>query len=331
MAQYQAGYRPPIEPARRYKPPYPKKPYIAHPKIHSTLVRDYNGNIVLNKVKRYLRPYWLQTEPEVVALPSRLINPQRSADIIMPVDNQGPVEIYYSMFEADGDFMLTIFDPESRRVLMNREVHIRTVAGTAQAPLIWKEPLVIYGGTDAKYLYVTFRNLETFTNNVRFSLHGRRLWFYESPKDVIDAWEEYLYTRRFTAPYFLTTASDITTLNGVLDTPEAFIRNPDGTDFEWFKSAAIVRNNEGNPKRDYEIRIIEQANTRPMMNDFILDTMVFGDDSLSPFPTGLLPFNLWESMYFERNYKFRLELRELDVDSQSYFITLIGRQISHER
>jgi hypothetical protein len=282
-----------------------------------------------------MRPYTLVTEPEVITLLPNSVDPSPLAghatdQVIMPVDNQGPLEIYYSLYEADGPFTITLFDPDRRRFLSNRELHIDTFAGTAEAPLVWKEPLTIRSDTTAKYFYVTFRNLTNAPNNIRFSLHGRRLWRYESPKSVIREWEKYAYNRRWTYPYFLTTLGDVVSQAGVADTLTGFIRNPDDSDFEWAKAMAAVVNVAGNPKQDYEVTITEQSNQRPMMNAPILDTMVFGSNALSPFPTGLLPFNLWESMYFEKNYKFRLQIDETGLDAQQYFITWMGRKITNE-
>lgn len=331
------GYKPPTRLTQMYRPlPPPVTSMVRAPNVDVTLMRDEEDNIFVNEAKRYMRPYTLVTEPNVITLDPISVNPEPLAghptdQVIMPIDNQGPMEIYYSMFESDGPFTVTIFDPDSRRYLSNREMHINTFAGTAQAPLIWKEPLLLRADTTSKYLFVTFRNLMDAPNNIRFTLNGRRLWHYQSPKSVIHQWNKYADNRRWTMPYFITTLGDVVSQGGVASAINGFFRNPDDSDFEWAKTAAAVLNIAGNPKQDYEVRIIEQSNQRNMMNNFILDTMVFGGNALTPFPTGILPFNLWESMYFEKNYKFQLQIRELGLDAQQYFVTLIGRKITHDQ
>ncbi len=148
---------------------------------------------------------------------------------------------------------------------------------------------------------------------------------------MIDKWEEYAYNQRWTTPYFLTTEQNMTSQGGAPELLNQFIRNPDDADFEWFKLSNAVINLDQNPVRDYEFRMIEKANGRPFMNNFILNRLALGGTALSPTPTGLLPFDLWEPTFLERNYKLQLEVQELENDAQDYWITLMGRKVFHAK
>ena len=308
----------------------PKRPLIARPNVDVTLIRNEHGQVRVNPVKKYLRPYWLVTEPNVVPLPNPTVDPRPSAPIPMLIDNQGPLEIYYSMFQSDGPFTITMFDAEERRILSNRELHIRTFAGTAERPLIWPEPLILHPEYHGKVVFVQFRNLAfgLDTNNVRFTLHGRRLFHYESPPEVMTAWREYCYNRRWSEPYFLTTDTNlvVTVPMGAGAIQSRTMRVTDDADFEWFKSM-IATNPEVAAPNFFDVRLREVANQRPLMNDFIRGQMFFGDENL--FLTGTLPMNLFEPTLFERNYKLELSIRQAIASNFEYFPTFIGRKIFH--
>lgn len=319
-----ATRRPVVIPLSDAEPvPQPKVGVALRPervRVSTSLIKDKrDGRIYLDPFKRFAKPYWLTTEPRTVAVsPDLAVSPTglRTVPIAMPIDQQGPVEIDYSYFHATGDFALTIFDPDGHPMLMNREIHIRTIASgfntqalgaPAGRPFIWPEPWFFNVGQGQRNFQVGFLSLIDGTNNIRFSLHGRRFYYQSSPKDVVDRYERYYRGRAATSPFFYTTDQ----------IPRIPANTPAGTEFDFnirirddadalFYKFTSVQN------FPYEFKLVEQSNQKELMTDYVRVENGFGD--------GELPFLLFEPMYFEAGYKLTLRVRTLTQEAEDLTI-----------
>ncbi|MGH7259859.1 MAG: hypothetical protein ACREI9_04170 [Nitrospiraceae bacterium] len=285
-------------------------------RVSTSLIKDKrDGRIYLDPFKRFAKPYWLTTEPRTISLLVASGN-FRTAPVVMPIDRQGPVEIDYSYFQSTGDFAITIFDPQNRPMLMNREIHIRTIASgfntlglgaPAGRPFIWPEPWFLNTGEGQRNFQVGFLNLTTLDNNIRFSLHGRRFYYQSSPQSVVDRYQKYYKGRALTSPFFYTTDQEVripagTPAGTVLD---FFIRIRDEADALFYKFTSV----QNHP---YELKLVEQSSQKELMSDFVRVENAMGD--------GELPFLLFEPMYFEAGYKLSFRVRTLTVEEDDLVI-----------
>jgi hypothetical protein len=285
-------------------------------RVSTSLIKNKkDGRIYLDVFKRFAKPYWLTTEPRTISL---VVAQQTfsSAPVVMPTDRQGPIEIDYSYFQSTGDFALTIFDPQNRPMLMNREIHIRTIASgfntqglgaPAGRPFIWPEPWFLNTGEGQRNFQVGFLNLTNVDNNIRFSLHGRRFYYQASPPEVVERYEKYYKGRPLTKPFFYTTDQEVripagTPAGTVLD---FFIRIRDDSDALMYKFTSV----QNHP---YEFKLIEQSGQKELMTDFVRVENGFGD--------GELPFLLFEPMYFEGGYKLAFRIRTLTTEEDDLVI-----------
>jgi hypothetical protein len=234
----------------------------------------------------------------------------------MPIDHQGPLEIDYSFFKSDYDFTINIFDPFNRPTLMNREIHIRTIAsgfntgglpGAAGRPFIWPDPWFMATEIGKRNFMVNFRNLSDRENDVRFVLHGRRFYHQSAPDNVVQRYEDYYKNRPVTQPYFYTTDRNIEVASGTAAgvTVDYDIRITDDADVVIFKMTSV----QGEP---YEFKLIEKSTNRDLMNAFVRVENGFGD--------GEFPFLLFEPMYFEAGTKLILRIRTVQQAQSTYNI-----------
>ncbi len=264
------------------------------------------GRIYINPAKRHVKPYWLVTDPVTIALGANAT----SNPIPMLIDTQGHYEIFYSMFQSTGDFTINIFDPGTRRFLMNREIHNRTIAGTARRPHIWPESYFMNVENAQRSLLVTFRDLSGNPNNIRFTLVGRRFYHKESPPEIQAKMTEFFNKKERTNVYFLTTDDPIALLANATATFD--IRTTDEADTEIFKLMSVQ---DG----IFEFDLLDASTGRTFMNGLIRQEVGFGDNEF--------PFILPESLVLERNYRLQARITDLSGAPNNIFLTFGSRRL----
>jgi hypothetical protein len=291
------------------------------------LVRDpVTKEVVVNPLKRWVKPFTLTTEPATIVLGANAL----SEPIPMTLDNKGHFEVMQAFFqssEAQG-FTVQLFDPEMRALLQqqNRELHVSTLAsgggvvtpyeafpavGSAGRPFRWPETLWIHVGDKGKALFAVFRNLSGNQNTIRFNLHGLRWYHLQAPSKVAERMEQIYHGRLRTFPFFYTTEQNITL--AALASGEFEMRFTDEAWVEWFKGMDFTTN--GN----YNVRIREKTAGKRFMEQPIRNDLVFGN--------GEFPFLNWESSLFEPNYKLVFEVENLSPGTNRIFLTLACRKI----
>lgn len=278
-----------------------------------TYIRQPNGSVYINPAKRNVKSYMLTTSPTTVTLGAG----STSAPLTMPVDTQGHFEGFYAIADRTGPATVTIYDPGTSRYLMNREIHIDTIvsglSGTGgQRPFIWPESYFMNVEGAGRALVVTFRDLSSATNAIRFGIEGRRFYTKEAPPEVYQKMYEYFGRKERTNVYFLTTDATVTLPASATTVTSAFARVTDEADFEIYK---ICSTSQG----AYEWTLRDTSTGRILSNDYTTNTMRTG--------TAEYPYILPEPILIERNYSLQFDFRNLSGASNNVYITLVGRRL----
>jgi hypothetical protein len=273
------------------------------------LIRDpRTGKVYTNPLKKFVIPYTLLIEPEVLTLgPGEVSDP-----IPMPIDGKGHFEIMQGFFHSSkaAGFSVMLFDPDNRPFLMNREVHVSTIAsglgtstnyeafgtaGAAGRAYRWPETFFMNVDSGGKAIFAQFRNLSTQSNTIRFALHGRRWYFAQAPSKISERMAEIYRTRMRTMPFFYTTEQFVRLTDGA-DPVNREVRFTDEAWTEVVRLSAF----KSDATEFFDVRISEKATEKRYMETPLRDDLVFGD--------GEFPFLMWESSLFEPNYKLDFEL-----------------------
>lgn len=279
----------------------------------STYIRRPDGSLFINKLKRHVREFWITSQPKTITLA-----PGASIERVpFEVDTQGHFEwIYLMAFATDPEFTIKIFDPGTRRDLMNEEIHANTIAGTAQRPGILVESYLLNTENGARELQFALRNLALIENNIEIVLAGRRWYHRESPPDVQAEIRKHFMMKERTTHYWLTTKGGAFTVPGgatllaPVSAPQ--FEADDEADTEVFK---ITARSTG----AFEFRLRERASNRTLMNEFVRVENGWG--------TAQFPFVFQESLLIERNYDVFLEVRDLSGQDNTIFATLHCRRL----
>lgn len=296
-----------------------------------TWIRDpETGLVVVNELKKYVKPFWLTTEDsEVITLEAGEVT-----DFIpMTVDGKGHFEIFdafYTSQRAEG-FTVELFDPgnlgQERPILMNREVHVATIASgggttlpltgslpatsSAGRPFRWPQSFFMNVVSGTGTLMARFRNLSDQSNQIRFVLSGRRWYHLQAPWTIANRMEEIFREGARTFPYFFTTEGEIITLEAG-DSAAPIIRFGDDAYVEWMKSMAVSTG-------AFQAKIIETTTKKELMARPVINSLCFG--------TAEFPMLNWEEMLFEPNYQLTIELDDLSDDDNTIWLTLGCRKI----
>jgi len=278
------------------------------------LIRDPNtGKLYLNPLKKYVQPFTLVIEPASVVVAAGDL----SLPIPMTLDAKGPFEVFsasYYSSRAEG-FTVQIMNPDERPLLMNREIHVDTLAGGGGAttviegalaaqgsggrPYRWPETFWLNGQENGKCIQCVFRNLSAYANTIRFALHGLRWYYMQAPQKVSDRMYQIYQNRSRTMPYFHTTEQYVSLAAGLpLTTQEYEVRFGDECWTEMKKLTAISTGL-------FNVRISEKSTGRSLTGgNYIRSDLVFG--------AGELPFLLWESALFEPGTKLVLDFQNVN-------------------
>lgn len=283
-----------------------------------------DGTLFINKTKRHVRSFWLMGEPKTLALAA----PGAAGDEILgtpfEVDTQGHFEWAYIMAHArdengveNKDFLVKVFDPGTRRDLMNEYIHAATIAGTARRPGILTETYLLNTENAARELQIAVKNLRTgLANNIEIALHGRRWYHKESPPDVQEEIRSYFQHKERTTHYWLTTKGGFFALGpgeSLINNTAPIMEADDEADTEVFK---ITSFSDG----PFEFRLRELASGKTISNDFIRVENGWGNAEF--------PFVFQESLLIERNYDIAVDVRDLSGLSENrIFLTFHARRL----
>ena len=299
---------------------------------------DYAGYYI-NPSKRHVRPFWLvptlESEQCVILSPAGTAGDAIS-NIQFDVDTQGHFEIAYFMFQStDPNFLVTIADGgNNNKLMMNAEIHARTIAGTARRPFILPETYFLNAQNAKRTFSMSFRNLyANGSNAIRWCFHGRRWYHKEAPPEVQRAMENRFGLMEKTYTYFLTLQQNPPSLNP--NTPQGanlpgltlaagetlyensapFFKSTDEADTEIHKLTCTA---DG----PFEFQLRERQSGRTLSNGFIRAENGWGD--------GEFPYILPETFLLERNYEILFEVHDLSgLRANVIYPTLTGRRMQY--
>jgi hypothetical protein len=308
--------------------------YIPGQPIPALILDPDTKRPIVNPLKKWVTPYTLVTDPGEITLAAGAL----SEPIPMVIDKKGHLEIFDAFFESEQPegFTVTLFDanefgPQARPILMNREIHVSSIASGAGIslplsgsfpastaggrPYRWPQTFWMDASKDGAMIVAVFRNLSQSENTVRFNLHGRRWYYMQAPGKVADRMAEIYRNRPRTIPYFYTTDEDVV-LEGDEGPTKFQLRMGDDSWSEWVK-ASCVRTGS------FDVLIRDTSTGKSLMGPGegvpVIDSLVFG--------SGEFPFLNWENSLFEPNFKLTFELTDLSGEDNSIWLTLAARKI----
>jgi hypothetical protein len=312
--------------------------YIPGQAIPTWIKDPESGIIVVNELKKYVKPFWLTTEglePSEDFGSEIVLAANEVTDFFpMTVDGKGHFEIFDAFYfsQQPEGFTVELFDPgnlgNERPILMNREVHVATIAsgGGVTLPLTgslppssspgrpfrWPQSFFMDVSKGGATIMARFRNLSSEENTIRFVLSGRRWYQMQAPWKIANRMEEILREGARTFPYFFTT-DQFVTLAASDSTPQPFaIRFGDDAYVEWSKAMAVSTD-------DFSVRFYETATKKRLMESPVINSLAFGN--------GEFPMLLWEEALFEPNFQLSCELSHESDEDNNIWITLGCRKI----
>ncbi len=282
-----------------------------------------DGSLFINKTKRHVRSFWLMGDPKTIALAAAGGAGDSVLGVPFEVDTQGHFEWAYIMAHArddqgvvNSDFLIKIYDPGTRRDLMNEPIHAATLCGTARRPGILTETYLLNTENAGRELQISVINLRNRPNNVEIALHGRRWYHKEAPADVQQEMREFFQYKERTTTYWLTTKGGFFTLGPLqelLNNAAPIMEADDEADTEVFKITAF---SDG----PFDFRLRELASGKTISNDFVRVESGWGNAEF--------PFVFQESLLIERNYDIAVDVRDLSALSQNrIFLTFHARRL----
>lgn len=306
--------------------------YIPGQPIPALIWSKKLGKVVVNPLKKWVRPYTLVTDPGSITIEGGGV----SDPVPMVIDGKGHFEIFdafYASSQPEG-FTVSLFDadsfgPDQRPKLMNREVHVGTIAsgggvtlpisgvfgtaGSAGRPYRWPETfwMDVSHAKRGAMIVAVFHNLSASSNTIRFGLHGRRWFFAQGEYDVMERMEEIFRGRPRTMPYFWTTDERVS-LGGLAGPTDFQIRMGDDGWSELHKLSAVSSG-------VFTVALRETDSGQQFMSQALHSSLVFG--------SGEFPLILAESTLLEENMKLTAALTDLTGSTNVIWLTLAGRKV----
>lgn len=303
-----------------------------------------NGDeiIKINPMKRLTSDFWLPasgpTAPNGIVTLAPAGTPGDTLRVPYVIDGRGHYEITAIMlseenFNQTGVFpnvTVKIFDPGSNKHLhpTDREIHIGTIAGTAQQQGLFSDSYFMENEKGTRTLDVTFRNLSNQQVVLEMNFFGRRWYSNEATPDQQRAMRKYGATKTANNKpqlYFLTTQEPIILPAG--GSTRGLWLEQWFTAFELAKTTAIASEDLGGgnlvaaaPQFNFQIR--ELRNQRTMSSVLLPASAGWGSPQF--------PF-FWSDKYLlEQNRAVRIDLVSTSQNDQEIFLTGIGRRLYYE-
>jgi len=149
----------------------------------------------LNPLAEYVKPYTLvprnadlnPTDPEQIIVPAS----GQSADVTLEMIDEGLFEGAYltAQFKNDNTpaMLVELIDNQRKVSLTGRPCHVETVIGNGQRPFVLPESLPI---DKRQPIIARFYDLSGQENDVRFQIHGQRMYSEQIRDPKLDAYIE---------------------------------------------------------------------------------------------------------------------------------------------
>jgi len=298
------------------------------PAIITKVKPDGRKEYSLNSKKLFYRPFTLRPDRDSTDGTLSLSATAGATDHSpMNVSQEGPVQIYSFVassdrFDAYNDYgiLVEIKDAGSGKSLMSSPVHMNTIFGTPEFPMVLPEMFYL---NQRRSLTVTIENIFAYEQDVDIALQGRRIYPTSAHNAAVNKHVSDLAQRSIgSMPYFLTTSETLTLSAGTTNT-YSFPSEADAY-FEAFGIAAVAYDNDNsNPNMDgdFECKLYDGETERKLHTGKIKLSTNFG--------TGQRKYVFPESFLVQPNKNIRMEITNTTPNSHetTIYITFIGRKL----
>lgn len=281
------------------------------------LLMKEEKRVIINPLKRYIRPFWLQdVDNSAITVPAG-----GSSRLQFVVDTQGHFEIYYIMsiftnVVPTNTITINIFDPGSRRFMMNRPISLATITGDAENPFYFPDSYYMDVSNGQRELVVELTNSGVGAANLRLLFFGSRYYHAEAPDYIQIKMMEYGAYKQLSQPFFLTTEADVVIpANSTLSGPSAPIfRVTDDAHFEGLKRTV---SQDGGEILFYQF--FDIANQKFLSEQRIRVNSEWG--------SGDFPFMEQSKLLIRRNQDLRIDVENISGTTSTTAFTLSGRKV----
>lgn len=282
--------------------------------------------IFTNSAKKFVKPFYLTFAPQGTGIANDTFTIAAGLGVSGPVpmvvdESSGHFEFFYIVSSQTNPYTVMIKDEGKNTQLMNRPVHIDTIAGVAQRPFILPESYFLNTSGGNRQLTWEMTDISGVAGNaLRPVLVGRRFVYKEAPLEVFQKFQSAFTIRERSNVFFLTTQQPIATLiPGVANAQQFEFRMTSDAMFEAMKFTYATWPT-GVP---LDIRMWEYGSGRSFTPNNIRTDInnIFGS---AQFP-GIPP----ESYLFERDYRVQGEVVNNGLINCDVYLTITGRMIRY--
>jgi hypothetical protein len=268
----------------------------------------------INPLIEYVKPYTLiprnadlnPAQPEQIIVPAN----GQSADVTLEMVDEGLFEGAYLTAgyknDADPKMLMELIDNQRRVSLTGRPCHVDTVIGNGARPFVLPESLPV---DKRQPIVVRFYDLSGAENDVRFQIHGQRIYSEQVRDPKLDRYVKRRQERnRHMSMYLCPT--DIDPVIPANATRDYYFTNDYNIYFE-------VRKITYKTTGKFKFQIIDEKNNG-MQSGWIESTGAIG--------TAQYPFIYYGPWMIVPGGKVTFRIQDLSGDENPMYITLSGRQ-----
>jgi hypothetical protein len=268
--------------------------------------------------KKYLRPYWLESDPLSVVL-TAAGTPGDEADLEFMVDQQGHFDWNSILGSGTEPYTLDFFDIGTQRRLQNRPVHSGNIVGSGVRPFYLAEPYFINVGNSQRAIRCRVRNLAAISNTVRVLLYGRRYYHNEAPPEVTAKFMAQFGNAERVYSYFVVPEETMHTgdIAPILAGQSETYRLTSDSEADTVLVKSMVYTDP--PSSDFDFTLRERTTNRLIMTNRVRGFHGWGNSEF--------PFRFADSYLLERQKDLFLTVNNLSGVDAKFFFTLAALRI----
>lgn len=274
-------------------------------------------------LKQHVRPYWMLPNPTTVALSG--VGAHGQTQFLIDLEGHFEWERFVTRpQDAPGSLtqvVVSLFDPQKNRKLMNRPVHWQTLAAVVDRAFWLPEPYLFNVGDGYRSLSVDLKKLDAGDIVIELAMLGRRYYQAEAPPEIAKQMYRMLGDEERAHVYWMTyneVAGDGTPPTiAIGDTEEFVFRADDNADTDLHK--LMVPAGTG----DFAFTLRERDTNRQIMNGQINRDNAWGD--------GEFPYIFPDTYLLERTKELIFTVENLSGAEMKLFATIAGRRLITER
>jgi len=300
-----------------------------------TFKRDSQGRIFVNPERQFVKPFEL-----TVSAPNNTFTIAaggRAGPFPFTARWDGPLELFYlkvsvgdeegvENFLTDYAIRVLIESPGKRKQLMNRPIHLTSIAGCAGRVFVLPETIFL---PNPQSLDVTFFNDDAAVRTVEMTIGAIKFYPNQAPEAIRRDLYGYASLRSRTYCYFQTTEADTQLTPG--STATNFANVPDDSDLEVFKLTA----RDSSPVGSFRTRIRDMATDSALTGDAIIAPNLWGGHDPTPIggnirgSGGIFPYRLATTLLLRRSTQLEFITTELGGATHTIQYVMSGRKVEN--